>query len=136
MPQPTATPQLVPLHTVPTPIEQEHIRQAMEASQTSMDAIQTLLSMSQWVLGVLAVLIAILALWGLRAVTRGSAQAAKQIANGRFDTYIECQEFRDLVEEKIDRAIERRWQNTIVIRTLKEDPPPAGDLSEFPEANK
>lgn len=128
------TPELAPLHTSPTPVEQEHIRQALEASQTSMDAIQTLLSLSQWVLTVFAVLIAILALWGLRAVIWGSAKAAKQIANSRFDAYMETKEFRDLVEERLDKALDRRFQNTVVVRTLKEESAAAGDASEFPEA--
>jgi hypothetical protein len=123
--------QMVPLHTSPTPVEQEHIRQALEASQTSMDAIQTLLSLSQWVL---AVLIAILALWGLRAVIWGSAKTAKQIANSRFDAYMETKEFRDLVEERLDKALDRRFQDTVVVRTLKEESAAAGDASEFPEA--
>lgn len=125
-------PPLVPIHTVPSPIEQQHIREALEASQTAMSAIQTLLSMSQWVLGILAVVLAGIAIFGWVVIRNAVMSQSKQIANKRFDAYIETAGFKDLVSQQIAKSVKERWENTVVVSRLAEERKSPGDASPFP----
>jgi|TARA_R110002049_G_scaffold149648_3_gene312700 hypothetical protein len=122
-------------HTAPTPVEQNHIDQALQASQTAMDAIGTITSVSSWALGLLALFIGILALWGYGAIKRAAVEEAKQIANKGLKDYIETDEFKNLVKVRIEKSIEAKWQNTHVIK-IDEAVKSPGDVSPFPEGVK
>jgi hypothetical protein len=125
-PLPVVVPTAVP------PIEQEHVKKALEASQTAMDAISTVTAISTYTLTILGVIIAILALWGVGALVRAARSAAKQIANARFNAYIESDEFKEMVKVRIEKSVQDRWQNTIVVSLLAEDVKAADDPSPFP----
>jgi hypothetical protein len=125
-PLPVVVPTAVP------PIEQEHVKKALEASQTAMDAISTVTAISTYTLTILGVIIAILALWGVGALVRAARSAAKQIANARFNAYIESDEFKEMVKVRIEKSVQDRWQNTIVVSRLAEDVKAADDPSPFP----
>jgi hypothetical protein len=129
MPQ-APLPVIVP--TAVPPIEQEHVKKALEASQTAMDAISTVTAISTYTLTILGVIIAILALWGVGALVRAARSAAKQIANARFNAYIDSDEFKEMVKVRIEKSVQDRWQNTIVVSRLAEDVKAADDPSPFP----
>ena len=119
-----------PLHTVPSPIEQVHIREALEASQTAMNAIDTLLSMSQWVLGIMALVVGIIAIFGWGAIRNAVLAQSKQIANKRMVDYIDSEAFSDLLSIKIEEAVVRREQDRDAQR-LAEEPRPEGEAPPF-----
>lgn len=127
-------PPLVPLHTVPSPIEQEHIHQALDASQTAMSAIQTVTSVASWTLTIIGIAIALLALWGVTAIIMQARKSAERIANERFDAYIKSDEFKEMVKERISKSVDERWGNAFVVSRLSEDKKPAGEASPFPAA--
>ncbi|WP_298467196.1 hypothetical protein [uncultured Erythrobacter sp.] len=126
-PTPTTVPSLAP---EPSEVEQEHIDRAIEASQTAMDAIGTVVDISTYTLTVLGVLIAILAIWGVGALVRTARAQAKQIANKRWDSYIESDEFKALVKSRIDEAVKSQKLDAItrkldeLVRDEEEDEPP------------
>ena len=122
------------MHVVPSPIEQVHIQQALADSQMSMAAIQTLLSLSQWVLGVLALLIAAFAIWGFDAIKRAACREAEQIANKGFEAYIGTEAFQDMIRTKIAESVQQRWENTFVVSRLAEEKKGPDDASPFPVA--
>ena len=123
--------QLVPLHTVPSPIEQQHINQALQDSQTAMSAIQSLLSLSQTILIVLSIFIAILALWGVSAVYRACCRAARQVAERRINRYIESEEFTQFMSMRIDVAVDSKLKELLLER-VKEALRPADEEQIFP----
>lgn len=129
MPGPPAT---VPASIPVPPVEQEHIKQALEASQTAMEAISTVTAISTYTLTILGVIIAILALWGVNALVKAARAAAKQIANSRLDSYIKSDEFNELVKLKIEKSVQEKWLNTVVVTRLAEDVKTPDDPSPFP----
>lgn len=118
-------------HTIPSQAEQAHIQQALDASQTAMDAIGTVTNIASFTLTILGVIIAIVALWGVALIVRGAREAAKQIANERLDGYIQGEDFRALVVEGIDAAVKAKWQDGL-IRRLEEAVRGGDDPSPFP----
>lgn len=124
------------LHMLPTAVEQAHIKEALEASQTAMGAIQSLLSLSQWVLGILGLVLAGIAIFGWVAIRNAVLSQSKQIANKRMDDYIGTDGFKALVAERIAKSVDERWSNTVVVSRLAEETRPPGDLSPFPKAGE
>lgn len=119
----------------PTEVESAHIRQALDASQTAIDAISTIVSVSSWTLGIIAVFLGLVALWGYAAIRKAASDEAKRIANATLDTYIDGEEFRQLVKERIAKSVEEQWGKTVVLSRLQEEPPPPNDPQAFPPRN-
>lgn len=117
----------------PSAVEQNHIDQALRASDTAISAIDTILNISMWTLAILAILLAVIGIVGWGVIRSACGSIAKQIANKRFDAYIETDEFRGLVEDRIAQSVKERWQNAVVVTMLQEDKPEAGDRSPFPK---
>lgn len=125
--------QLVPLHNVASPIEQQHIKEALDASQTAISAISTVVSVSTWALAIIGIGVALIALWGWTTLKEAARERATKIANDRFDAYIETDEFKEMVKEKITKSVEDRWKNTFVVRSLVEEQrSPTDEKSPFP----
>jgi hypothetical protein len=95
-----------------SPIEQDHINRALESSQTSMDAIGTITDVASYTLTLLGVLIALLAIWGIKEIWERAEKAAERIANKRLASYIASPEFYDFVKNRIDKSVEARWQES------------------------
>lgn len=100
----TATPE-------PTTVEQSHVEQALNASQSAMDAIGTVTDIATYTLTILGVFIAILALWGVGMIIKAARDTAKQIANERLNAYIESEEFQALIQQRVDEGVRAHWQN-------------------------
>ena len=122
-----------PPHAVPTPVEQNHFQEALGASQIAIDSVGAITSIASYTLTILGVFIALLALWGVAMIVKAARDAAKQIANSRFNDYIQTDEFKGLVEDRIAKSIKERWQNTVVVSMLQEEKPEANDPSPFPK---
>lgn len=123
-------PQAVPSH-VPSTIEQEHIKQALDASQTAIDAIGTVLTVSTWALGIIGFAVALIALWGWSTLKEGAREKAKQIANERLDSYMASDEFKELMQARVDVAVKAKWQESLLKR-LEEAVRAADDETPFP----
>lgn len=121
-----------PAPAPPSQLEQEHVQQALEASQTAMDAIGTVTNLATYTLTILGIILGLVAIVGGVAIWRAARATAKQIANKRFDTYIMTDEFKELVRVKIEQSVQDRWQDTVVVRRLSEELKPADDPSPFP----
>src|SRR5687768_4758167 len=118
LPVPVATPTPAPVpapvpapHTAPSPVEQEHIKQALDASQTAIDAIGTVVTISTWALAIVAVVVSVVAIWGYMAIKREAADQAKQIANKGWADYIETDEFNEMVKAAIAQCVHDHWEN-------------------------
>ena len=123
-------------HVQPGPVEQEHIKQALEASETAIDAIGTIVSVSTWALGIIAVALTLIAVWGYAAIRRAASEEAKQIANKRFDDYIETDEFKEMVKARIAQSVHDRWGSTFVVSRISEEQKDPNDPSPFPSGDR
>lgn len=116
----------------PSQVEQHHISQALDASETAISAIDTLLNISMWTLGILAILLAVIGIVGWSVIRSACKTAAEQIANTRFDSYIESEEFRAFTQARVDKAIKVNWQKHL-IKWIDEAVRDDTDASPFPE---
>lgn len=133
-----ASPTPVPLPTEavePSQVEQAHIDQALSASETAISAIDTILNVSMWSLGILAILLGIIAIFGWGVIRNACLDRAKQIANKRIKAYIEGEEFAALLKERIDKAAKAEWQARTIER-ITEAVRREGEDSPFPEKEK
>lgn len=132
----SATPVRVPIPSAtpvePSAVEQAHIEDALNASETAISAIDTLLNISMWTLGILAIVLAVIGIIGWSVIRAACLNAAKQIANDRFDDYIKSDEYRDFVQARVDKAVKANWQNHLMKR-IEEAVKEEDDPSPFPE---
>lgn len=103
---------------------------SVEASHTAIAAIDTLLNFSMWVMAILAIAIAIVALFGYRAIRGYAAKVAKDRANEEAASYVASEEFLRLVEETVAREVQKRWAATVVVG-LDSSPASSGTASVF-----
>lgn len=115
----------------PSAVEQAHIDQALAASQTAIDAISTVVSVSTWALAIIGIGIAVIAWWGWSTLKAAARETAKKIANERFDSYIKTETFLEMVKERIDKSVQERWQNTKVAERIEEESKLPDDPSPF-----
>lgn len=120
------------MHGPITQIEQSHIDRALAASQASMDAIGTVTNVASYTLTFLGVLIAVLAIWGIKEIRERAESAAERIANERLATYITSKEFSAFVKNRIDKAVESRWQEAQIGSMEEEGIAVGGEESPFP----
>lgn len=113
-------------------LERAHIDQALSASETAISAIDTLLNISMWTLGILAILLAVIGIIGWSVIRAACINHAKQIANDRFDAYIRTDEYHDFVQARVDKAVKANWQNHLMKR-IEEAVKEEDDPSPFPE---
>jgi hypothetical protein len=115
-----------------TTIEREHIERALAASQASMDAISTVTSIASYTLTILGIIIALLAIWGIKEIWERAERAAERIANKKLTTYITSNEFSVFVKNRIDKAVEARWQEMQIGSMEQEEVVADGGDSPFP----
>lgn len=115
----------------PSALEQAHIDRALNASETAISAIDTLLNISMWTLGILAILLAVIGIVGWSVIRSACLAKLEQIANARWGEYIASDEFKALMETRIDKAVKSRWQDSQV-QGLEEAVREQGDPSPFP----
>lgn len=99
----------------------------------AISAVDTMLNTAQWVLGVLGVVLAVLAIFGFLYISKGAKKHAERIANKRLDDYLQGESFANLVESKLAESIEKRWQNTVVLHSIQAPDRSQGDEQPFPQ---
>jgi hypothetical protein len=99
----------------------------------AISAVDTMLNTAQWVLGVLGVVLAVLAIVGFLYISKGAKKHAERIANRRLDDYLQGESFATLVESKLSESIEKRWQNTVVLHSIQTPDRSQGDEQPFPQ---
>lgn len=115
----------------PSAVEKAHIDQALAASQTAIDAISTVVSVSTWALAIIGIGIAVIAWWGWSTLKAAAREKAAEIVNVRFDDYIRSETFLEMVKERIDKSVQERWQNTKVAERIEEESKLPDDPSPF-----
>ena len=120
----------------PSPTEQQHISEALQASQTAMDAIGTIIDVATLSLTIIGIFIGLLALFGVMAIVRQAKAQAKQIANKAVTDYIETDVFKALVNSGIDKSVQDRWRESVVANRLSEERRQPGDESAFPSGDQ
>jgi len=113
-----------------SPVEVIQATEALQITEISMQTISTLLNLSMWVLGLLAVLLAIISVFGWVTIRSAAVNTVKNIANKYLDNYTKSEEFKQMIEDKLSEVIEKRWQNTVVIKQF-EAPKRKQEKSEF-----
>ncbi|WP_299444166.1 hypothetical protein [uncultured Rhodospira sp.] len=109
--------------------ERQELADIAALALTSMD---TLLALSMFVLSAIGLLIAVLSIIGVVWLVRVARRNATKVANERLDSYLESQVFRDLMESMVANAVDRKWQNTVVVTRLDTHDQQAGGHAEFP----
>lgn len=104
----------------------------MDASTTAMAAINTVVAVSTVVLAVLGLAVAAIAIFGWTAMRTAAVEQAKKIANQKLDSYMKSEEFEVLAFDLIQRAVDKRWQNTVVVQTFQSTERPQGEANAFP----
>lgn len=86
-----------------------------EIVDTALAAIDTLLNASMWVLSVLAFVLAVIAIFGWTVIRRASVERATKVAGEKLDEFLSTEDFESLLSDKIQEAIERKWQGGLFI---------------------
>lgn len=118
-------------HHLPSATEQAHINQALEASQTAIDAISTTVAVSSFALTIIGLMLGLIAIVGWSALKEAASEKAKQIANKRLDSYMASDEFRLLMQSSVDLAVKAKWQDSLLKR-LEEVVRSSDDEAAFP----
>ena len=102
----------------------------VEAAHTAIAAIDTSLNMSMGVLAALALIIAIVAIFGYRDIKRSAAKVAEDKANEKAELHVASEEFLQLVQDTVAQEVKKRWTSTVVVGLDSRVPAP-DDRSAF-----
>jgi hypothetical protein len=108
---------------------------AIEVSDTAIAAIDTLLNLSQYVLTILGIVLAVLALIGIGAMAGLARRAAISMANSRLDDYLKSQEFEDRMAVAVKSEVKERVGNKVILTYLEEEKD-GGEPDPFPPAEE
>ena len=111
-------------------------RAAQQATETAISAIGTMLSLASWVVGILAFLIALLALAGVGYIAREARKKSEQIANKYLRDYIKSDAFQKQLAARIDEALDRQSEKILVLKTYEPPEREADDAPPFPDLEK
>ena len=89
----------------------EH-HQVMRSSEVAMDARTMMLSLSQWVMGVLGVAIAHIKLVGFGVISRIVKRRTDGVTNRRLEEHLTSVEFDGRIDAIVANAVHVRLQNT------------------------
>jgi hypothetical protein len=106
---------------------------AIEIADSAISAIGVIGAVSGIAIGVLGLIIAILAIFGYGWIRNAATKAAEKVADERMDSYVKTKDFKQLVETKLAEQIQKRWENTVVVRELQTPDREVGEASPFPE---
>lgn len=105
---------------------------AFDVANSAIGAIDTLLNLSMWVLGIVAFVVGVLALFGYAFIASSAKKAAKDLAKSRVDEYIKGQEFSEKIEVSIRQEVKERMKHTVIMNLMTEDKEPNGGADAFP----
>ena len=107
-----------------------------EIADTALSAISTLLNVSMWTLGILAIVLAIVAIFGWGAIKSACTKVVTQKSEEKLQEHLNSDEFKKLLEDKIQKSVDKRWQSTVVVRQLTAPAKGDGEENPFPEPEK
>jgi len=90
-----------------SPVEVIQATEALQITEISMQTIATLLNLSMWVLGLLAVVLAIISVFGWVTIKSAAMNTVENIAKNYLDNYIKSEKFKQMMEEKTLEAVEK-----------------------------
>lgn len=97
-----------------------------EIIDTALASIDSLLNASMWTLTIFAIVIAILgailagvAIFGWGVIKQACLTAVTKKAEIKLTDFLGSEEFKQLLEDKIQKSVEARWQSTVVLQHLK-----------------
>lgn len=99
-----------------------------------MSAIDTLLTLSIWVLGIFTAVLAILGLLGWWLIYKSAHRKIEQIATQSLTEYLDSDTFRVKINNQLSEAIQRRLQDTVIVPGLRPETRQDLDPNPFPEA--
>lgn len=111
-------------------LETEQAR-AVEIADSALSAIGVIGTVSTIAISVLGLIIAILAIFGYGWIKGAAAKTAEEVALKRVDSYIKTKGFKDLLDKKLADQVEKRWENTVVVRQLQTPDKEEGEASPF-----
>ena len=107
----------------------------VEVADSAIAAIDTILNLSTYVLTILGVIIALLAIFGYAFIASSARKAAREVATDAMDSYIKGQEFADRVQGAVESEVKRRMANKFIVANITEEPD--GDEPDpFPSAEE
>lgn len=107
----------------------------VEIADSAIAAIDTILNLSTWGLGILGVIIALLAIFGYGFIASSARKSAKEVATKAMSSYIKSQEFADQMQGAVEAEVRRRMANKFIVANLTEEPD--GDEPDpFPSAEE
>jgi len=110
--------------------------QAVDVADMAISAIDTLLNLSTWALGILAFVVGIIAIFGYGMIANAAKRAAKDVAKSETHTYIKSVEFSDLLEVAIKKEVKERVKDKVILTFMTEDNDGYGGKDAFPSAPK
>lgn len=113
----------------PTPFnEHEH-----EIVDTALAAIDTILNASMWTLAILALLLAVVAIFGWGSIKLACTKIVTEKSEQKLKEHLASDEFKQLLEDKIQKSVDKRWQSTVVVGSFKAPEKGDGEANPFPE---
>lgn len=109
---------------------------AIELADRAISAIDTLLNLSTWSLGVLAFVVGVIAIFGYALIANSAKKGAKQVAKSGLDTYLKSQEFSEALEVAIRQEVKDRLKDRVIMSYMTEDKGTNGGEDAFPSADK
>lgn len=107
----------------------------VEVADSAIAAIDTILNLSTYVLTILGVIIALLAIFGYAFIASSARKAAKEVATDAMNSYIKSQEFGDRMQGAVESEVKRRMANKFIVANITEEPD--GDEPDpFPSAEE
>lgn len=94
---------------------------AIELSDRSIGAIETLLSLSTLVISILGLIIAVLAIFGYAFLVREAKRSAKKVANRQLDDYLTSEDVRLLIEGCVEKTVKERMKNAFIVNHITQE---------------
>lgn len=106
---------------------------AAEPISVALSAIDTLLSLSSWVLTILGIVLALIALVGWFTIHNSAVKAARDVAEKRLNEYLEEERFQNMLTEAVERKVTERVAGMLVVSPQARA---TDDRQVFPPAEK
>ena len=84
-----------------------------DMAQTAMSAINTLLNMSMWTLGLLAVVLTMIAVFGWWAIKTEALRLTRKTVGMKLDDHLGSDKFSHLLDVRLDEALEKKASDVV-----------------------
>ena len=101
-------------------LETEQAR-AAELAEKAIGAIDTLLNLSTWTLGILAFIVGIIAIFGYSLIASAAKKSAKEVAKAEAATYIKSKDLEDRLEVAIRQEVKERMKDKVIMTYMTEE---------------